>query len=60
MTSIKMIIAVVGSLIFLGIFSAGFSSADHQAMAQKACSSNVQDVNTISFTCFDQQTAEKK
>jgi len=55
-----MIIAVVGSLIFLGIFSAGFSSADHQAMAQKACSSNVQDVNTISFTCFDQQTTEKK
>lgn len=62
MTSLKMIIAVVGSLIILGIFSEGFNTAHHQEMALKACSSqsNMQEVNSMNFTCFDQQTTETK
>jgi hypothetical protein len=57
MTSIKMIIALVGSLIVLGIFSAGFSPV-HQEVVLKTCSneSKISDVNAIDFTCFNQQT----
>jgi len=60
MTSLKMIIAVVGSLIILGIFSEGFNTAHHQEMALKACGnqSNIQDVNSMNFTCYDQKTTE--
>jgi hypothetical protein len=62
MTSLKMIIAVVGSLIILGIFSEGFNTAHHQEMALKACGnqSNIQEVNSMNFTCFDQQKTETK
>ncbi len=62
MTSLKMIIAVVGSLIILGIFSEGFNTAHHQEMALKSCGSqsNIQEVNSMNFTCFDQQKIEMK
>lgn len=54
MTALKMIIAVVGSLIFLGLFAAGFNTANHQEMALKACGSeaNIQNVSSVNFTCF--------
>lgn len=54
MTTLKMIIAVIGSLIFLGLFSAGFNSAHHQEMASKACGSkaDTQEVSLVSFTCL--------
>jgi hypothetical protein len=35
MTTLKMIFAVVGSLIFLGLFSAGFSTAQSQEMTAR-------------------------
>jgi hypothetical protein len=54
MTTLKMIIAVVGSLIFLGLFAAGFNTAHHQEMALKSCGSkaNVQEVNSVNFSCL--------
>jgi len=57
-----MIIAVVGSLIFLGIFSAGFSTVHHQETALISCNSesNTSEVNVMNFTCFDQKTTETK
>jgi len=51
MTTLKMIIAVLGSLIFLGLFAAGFNTAHHQEMASKACGSKA-DIQEVSFTCL--------
>jgi hypothetical protein len=53
MTTLKMIIAVVGSLIFLGLFAAGFNEAHHQEMALKTCGSmsSIQEVSSVSFSC---------
>jgi hypothetical protein len=50
MTTLKMIIAVVGSLVFLGIFSV---ASDPQVMAFKSCNSetNTQIVSSLSLTC---------
>ncbi len=54
MTTLKMIFAVVGSLIFLGLFSAGFSTAQNQEMASRVCesSTNTQEISLISLTCI--------
>ncbi|NQZ89932.1 MAG: hypothetical protein HRT54_20370 [Colwellia sp.] len=54
MTTFKMIFAVVGSLIFLGLFSAGFSSAQNQEMPSMVCESktNTQEISLISLTCI--------
>jgi hypothetical protein len=51
MTTLKMIFAVVGSLIFLGLFSAGFSTAQNQDMSSNGCESksNKQKVNLINL-----------
>lgn len=53
MTTLKMIFAVVGSLIFLGLFSAGFSNAQNQEMTSSGCESNIstQEASVISLTC---------
>ncbi|MFT5294817.1 MAG: hypothetical protein ACI9YH_000827 [Colwellia sp.] len=54
MTTLKMIFAVVGSLIFLGLFSAGFSTAQSQEMTSKRCESNIstQEASLINLTCL--------
>jgi hypothetical protein len=54
MTTLKMIIAVLGSLIFLGIFSAGFNTAQHQETTAESCTSstNIQEVSLVNFTCL--------
>ena len=51
MTTLKMIFAVVGSLIFLGLFSTGFSTAQNQDMSSNGCESkiNKQKVNLINL-----------
>lgn len=53
MTALKMIFAVVGTLFFLGLFSAGFNNADHQGTASKTCQSeaNTQEISLIDFNC---------
>ncbi len=50
-TTLKMIIAVVGALTFLTIFSA---TSQYQEVSFKACaaSNNTQAVNTVSFNCL--------
>lgn len=61
MTTLKMIIAVIGTLIFLGIFSA---TANHQGIALEVCSNEMstQENQQINFTCLSNtsiQTNEK-
>jgi hypothetical protein len=52
MTTLKMIFAGVGSLIFLGLFSAGFSTAQNQEITIIGCESNtnMQEVSLINLT----------
>lgn len=52
MTTLKMIFAGVGSLIFLGLFSAGFSTAQNQEITSNVCEINAkkQEVNLINLT----------
>jgi site-specific DNA-cytosine methylase len=57
MTTLKMIFAGIGALIFLGLFAAGFNTANHQEISLKACGSiaKTQDVNLVIFTCLAAQ-----
>ncbi len=57
MTTLKMIIAVVGTLIFLAIFSA---TAQHQEISLKSCTSqnNTQEVNTANFSCLSTKSSQ--
>jgi hypothetical protein len=54
MTALKMIFAVVGTLFFLGLFSVGINTADHQGNASQTCISetNTQDISLIDFNCI--------
>jgi hypothetical protein len=54
MTALKMIFAVVGSLIFLGIFSLGLDTPHNQEIASNSCASktNNQRVSLIKMTCL--------
>jgi hypothetical protein len=54
MTTLKMIFAVVGSLIFLGLFSAGFSTAQSQEITSTGCETktNTQEISLVSLTCI--------
>ena len=60
MTTLKMIIAVVGSLIFLGLFAAGFNTAHHQEVALESCGSkaNIQEVNSVNFSCLTMNNSQ--
>ena len=51
MTTLKMIIAVVGTLVFLGLFSV---AAHHQGITSKTCTSksDFQEMYSINFTCL--------
>jgi len=51
MTTLKMIIAVLGSLFFLGLFAVGFNTTHHQEMATKTCESS-SEIQEVSFTCL--------
>jgi hypothetical protein len=53
MTTLKMIVAVLGSLIFLGLFAVGFNSAQHQEITLKNCEgmASIQEISSVSFTC---------
>ena len=61
MTTLKMIISVLGTLIFLGIFSV---TAHHQGISLKTCASisHTQNTNSVNFTCLTTSNtqAEKK
>lgn len=48
-----MVFALLGALIFLGIFAEDFNEARHQEMALKACGSkaNIQAVSSVNFSC---------
>jgi hypothetical protein len=54
MTALKMIFAVVGSLIFLGIFSLGLDTTHNEEIASNSCESktNNQKVSLIKMTCL--------
>jgi hypothetical protein len=51
---------VLGSLIFLGLFSAGFSTAQNQEMTSIACesSTNTQKINLINLTCLTAKNSQ--
>jgi hypothetical protein len=61
MTTLKMVFAVVGSLIFLGLFSAGFSTAQSQEMTSKRCESNTntQEISLKSLSARNTQSIGK-
>ena len=54
MTALKMIFAVVGSLIFIGIFSVGLNTPNNQEMASKSCKSktNNQNISLVNMSCL--------
>jgi hypothetical protein len=54
MTALKMIFAVVGTLFFLGLFSVGINTADHQGTASRVCEAetNQQEISLIDFNCI--------
>mgnify|MGYP000338327426 CR=1 FL=1 len=64
MIALKMILALLGPLIFLGIFSEGFNTEHHQEMAIKANSSKsynqvVKPVNVTHLTSKNTQSEKK-